>query len=349
MKMYSKTIYIVLKNYNAKTKRRQPWYTANYLLLELEKMGNYVKVVNTLKEIKDKKNCIILKFFSFSDLKKPSKKIIENNKFIYIMSFPIIKNFSYVRLKTLINHFKEFNRIILFSIFFKRIFFKFADKQNIEYWCLSDYMQDILNKEHFKTSRLVPFIDDLNTTNNKNISNFFDNKKNIGIGYIGPAYFSRCFDLAIIGLSHLTKKSSKIDPYLLIRNEDKKSEKFTKKLLKKFPIDRLNMNIGFMSRNELNIVMDKIDILIIPFELVMSELPIVCLEGLRLGKTVITTEVSGIHDIFATSNNFRVCTNLDEITDVCYDLIESKNNNKELDDDIFNNIFITNTNLLKSL
>ena len=147
----------------------------------------------------------------------------------------------------------------------------------------------------------------------------------------------------------MTKKSSKIDPYLLIRNEDKKSEKFTKKLLKKFPIDRLNMNIGFMSRNELNIVMDKIDILIIPFELVMSELPIVCLEGLRLGKTVITTEVSGIHDIFATSNNFRVCTNLDEITDVCYDLIESKNNNKELDDDIFNNIFITNTNLLKSL
>ena len=320
----SNSVYIVLKNYNNRTRLRQPWYTASYLITKLEMAGKKVTVVDALDDLVDVKDSIILKFFSISDVVKPSKSIIVDNKFVFIMSFPIlrVKDLLSIRGRTLLSHFMEFHRILIFSLFFKRIFLLTANKKNITYWCLSDYMQKLLSDNGFTTQRFIPYIDDLKPGT---IKNRLSGSEVIGFGYVGPAYFSRCFDVAIRVLSKLSNHHKGINSYLLMRNESKKTEKFTKELLDRYPIQRLCLKMGMLSRSELNEIMEKIDVLIIPFDLVMSELPIVCLEALRLGKVVITSKSCGIQDIFADFANFNVVDSPQEVFKICEKIVSNGN------------------------
>ena len=63
---------------------------------------------------------------------------------------------------------------------------------------------------------------------------------------------------------------------------------------------------GFLDRDELIKELLEIDVLILPFKIVMAELPIVVLEALELGISVVTTEDSGVASIAKGQKNILI-------------------------------------------
>ena len=112
-------------------------------------------------------------------------------------------------------------------------------------------------------------------------------------GYLGPAYYSRCFDLAADFVSHHSSATS-VGKFL-VRSEFVAASR----LLAKHGIEsapKIKLLVGFLTREDFLKEFDSIDIVLLPFEMVMSECPIVVLESLVAGKTVYTSEASGFSE-----------------------------------------------------
>ena len=92
----------------------------------------------------------------------------------------------------------------------------------------------------------------------------------------------------------------------------------------------------------------EIDVFILPFEIVMSELPIVVLESLELNRKVITTPDSGVSTLVSNNKNMLI---LDEFSQKNYNSIIEFINKSEVQDfsEVGNKILQNNKKLLTSI
>ena len=165
----------------------------------------------------------------------------------------------------------------------------------------TDYSENILQSVGIATLRLVPFIDDI--FENKTVEQ--SQEKKLNIGYLGPPYLSRCPDILLNAAVELQEKSDKLSFHFILRTENEKCKSLAKKFIEKSHLKNVTVIEGVLDRTTLTKYFEKIDVFFLPFELVMSELPIVVLEALRQNKIVLTSSVSGVSDLFNGSAGYR--------------------------------------------
>jgi len=156
---------------------------------------------------------------------------------------------------------------------------------------------------YIKTTKYIPYIGNNWPTTIKKISDVSTIKT---IGYFGPPYLTRSFDQVVDFFLWINKKKYNFNKKIITRidrdNLVKVEEKYTSKIEDK----KLKVVSGFLDRDELIKELLEIDVLILPFKIVMAELPIVVLEALELGISVVTTEDSGVASIAKGQKNILI-------------------------------------------
>ena len=297
--MVDNRIYIYISGYTESSRKRQPWYTVRFLSDSLSKKNQNVIIIDKLHVDLDQSENTIIICTSFKNLFHRLK--FKNAKIIYLSTFPIFpkKFLKNIRFVTLFNHFTEFWKILVATLlplyFLKRAY---GSSTVITY---TDYSENILQSVGIATLRLVPFIDDI--FENKTVEQ--SQEKKLNIGYLGPPYLSRCPDILLNAAVELQEKSDKLSFHFILRTENEKCKSLAKKFIEKSHLKNVTVIEGVLDRTTLTKYFEKIDVFFLPFELVMSELPIVVLEALRQNKIVLTSSVSGVSDLFNGSAGYR--------------------------------------------
>jgi glycosyltransferase involved in cell wall biosynthesis len=298
-----RTIYIMIKEYDDNLAKRQPWYSIKKLKSDLEKLNCQIIIIGDMKVVPKDFTGTVIKVFGLRDL---WTKYIGKYKLVYLMTFSV---YSYTKfltfdLKTSIKNWRYLDRILLMSLT-PKIFLKNTLNKASSVVVISDRSEKFLSKI-INTQKYIPFIANNwgNVTKSKNSSS-----SKITVGYFGPPYLTRSYDGVINFFIWLNKNNQKINQKIITRidrNDLKEVEKlYTSKLSK----NNCKIVSGFLKREELLEELLDIDVLILPFKIVMAELPIVVLEALELGIPVITTEDSGIADIAKNQTNVLMLKN----------------------------------------
>ena len=291
-------IYIVIRNYNLDLAKRQPWYSIKKLIIDLEKLSYNVHIVNDLENIPSSFSGNVIKVFGVKDLFKSKNK---EYTLIYFVSFPLYKleKFFNVGFKILIENWNDLYAIFLVSLMpdfiIKKSFIK-ADKVIT----ISDRSDDYLNSIGVKSLKYYPYLFDNwgGITPNSKMTN------KITLGYFGPPYSTRCFDKVVDFFCWIQVEKYSFNKKIITRIEKEELLKKENKYLSKFRKADVEVVSGMLSRDKLTKELLSIDVFILPFEIIMSELPIVVLESLELNSKLITTPDSGI--LHLTNKNKNV-------------------------------------------
>lgn len=299
-------IYIIIKEYDDKLAKRQPWYSISKLAQDLESKGLTYSIVSSDNLIPPQFTGIVIKVFSLADLWSRNKTL---GSYYSLITFPIysFNKFFKIPLKVIVNNWADLKRIFLFSLIpnylLKKTFKKFDRLITI-----SDRSYKYL--ENYTPLQYYPFIKNnwggISKQSNKN--NTF--KK---IGYFGPPFTTRCFDQVVDFFNWLDEQNTNFKKKIITRIERPELLEKEALYLSSFKDNPNNEVIsGFLTREELGKNLLDIDVLILPFRIVMSELPIVVLEALELGIPIVTTEDSGIDKLTANNSNVLVLANLSQ-------------------------------------
>ena len=143
-----------------------------------------------------------------------------------------------------------------------------------------------------------------------------------------PFFQNLSFDDVILFFSWLNENNYNIDKRIITRIERVELKLMADKYLNKLKGDtNLKVISGFLDRQSLANELLEIDVLILPFKIVMSELPVVVLEALELEIPIITTNDSGIETITKKQKNVLMLDNFKE--DKYHKALDFINNFKE--------------------
>ena len=296
-------IYIILKEYNNQLAKRQPWYTIKKLILDFEERGYEVKVVKSLKLVPKKFKGKVIKVLSLKDFFVLNKG---NFQLFFLITFPLysISKFLKIPLRIIYQNWSDLNRIIFASLlpFGLKIYTLNKASNNI---IISDrsleFMQNKINYIKYITFQF-------DNWGWYKKSKKTSNKKTIG--YFGPPFSTRDFPELINFFNWLHNKNIDYRKKIITRIERDELVYLEKKQLKKIKSDKnFKFISGFLERNKLARELMEIDVLILSFKIVMSELPIVVLEALELGIPVVTTKESGIHLVAKNQQNILFIDN----------------------------------------
>lgn len=312
--------YIVISNYNSDLAKRQPWYSIKKLIIDLEKLSSNVQIVNNLVNIPSSFSGNVIKVFGVKDLFKSKNK---EYTLIYLVSFPLYKfeKFFNVGFKIVSDNWKDLYAIFLVSLTPNFIIKKSLIRAN-KVLTISDRSHDYLNSIGVKSLKYYPYLFD----NWGGIKAQPKITNRITLGYFGPPYSTRCFDKVVDFFSWIHKEKYSFNKKIITRIEKEELLKKEDIYLSKFKEADIEVVSGMLSREKLTKELLSIDVFILPFEIIMSELPIVVLEALELNSRLITTPDCGISHLTNNSKNVLI---LDKFSSREYENIINFINNSE--------------------
>ena len=293
-------IYIVVKNYNPNLAKRQPWYSVKKLVVNLEKLNYKVIIINNFEVIPKDFVGVVIKFYGVKDLLKSSE---EKYTLVYLISFPFysIKDFYSLGLKIFIENWRD-----LYSIFFVALIPGFIIKNSFlranKVITISDRSFDYLNSIGVKSLKYYPFLFD----NWGGIKPHKRQKNTVTLGYFGPPYSTRCYDKVVDFFTWIEKKDFGYNKKIITRIEKEDLLNKQKSFHEKFQEANIELVSGMLNRDKLAKELSSIDVFILPFEIIMSELPIVVLAALELNAKLVTTLDSGISQLTKNSNGVLI-------------------------------------------
>ncbi len=128
------------------------------------------------------------------------------------------------------------------------------------------------------------------------------------ITYFGPPLTIRGIDTILLAAKLALRRlpvSVHLRILLISREQNREFEVRLERLLKL--IDKLSLNDitkikrGFLSKNEMKIYISASDLVALPFKYVVSDAPISIMEGMCLGKAVLSTDLDGIPELLEDS------------------------------------------------
>ena len=298
-----RTIYIMIKEYDENLAKRQPWYSVKKLKSDLEKLNYQIIIIGDMNMVPEDFTGTVIKVFGLRDL---WTNYSERYKLVYLMTFSVYSNTKFLSfdLKTTIKNWRYLDRIFLMSLTPKLFLKKTLSKASCVV-VISDrsekFLSNIINAQKY-----VPFIANNWEAVPKNKNN---SRSKITVGYFGPPYLTRSFDDVVKFFVWLNKKNQKIYQKLITRIDRDDLREVEKLYASKLNKKKCKIVSGFLNRDELLEELLEINVLILPFKIVMAELPIVVLEALELGIPVITTEDSGIAEITKNQTNVLMLKN----------------------------------------
>ena len=285
-------VYVVISEYSEDLAKKQPWYGIKKLKNDLIKLNFNVSIIHSLNQVPKDFHGRVIKLFGMKDLFILKKK---NYKLIFLFTSPIIsfsKVFS-IGLNTILKNWRYLYKIFLLSMSPKQLLirsFRYA-----EYVLL---VSDTLERYFYNVSNLykyIPFTPNNWQTKIDSPLNYKNNQ--VTLGYFGPPYLTRHFDSVIDFFSWIQANQINYQSKLITRIDDDSLKKIQEKYFNKLSIHKTKIISGFLSRPELLHELSEVDIMILPFRVVMEELPIVVIESLELGIPVVTTVDCGIFEI----------------------------------------------------
>jgi len=262
------------------------------------------------------------------------------------MTFPIygIDKFLLIPKKIIIENWSDLKRIFILSLLPKFILKNTLSKAD-EVIVISDRSEKIIFNI-VKTKKYIPFIFNNWGGIKKKTTIQIEQKT---IGYFGPPFTTRSFDDIILFFSWLNRNNYNLNKTIITRIERDDLKKKAEKYLNKLKDDtKLKIVSGFLDRQSLANELSEIDVLILPFKIVMSELPIVVLEALELGISIVTTKDSGIETITKNQKNVLMLNNFSK--DNYKEILEFINNHEEDNfETIKETIIRTNTKTLEAI
>lgn len=297
---------IIIDNYSKSQSRRQPWYSVKSLKLDLERAGYSVEIVDNFHSVEKELGSLVIVAFSLKHLFRRTKEIAT---FTWLMTFPLYnpsKIFK-TRLSVWWENRRDLARIgvgiLLFSVILQRL----RSAQNVI--VLSD-RQDELLRGRVDFIKYYPFI---RSNWPKLKEKAVVSSKELTLGYFGPPFSTRYYPELLEFFDKTTKKSD-CNARVITRTERLELSRLHSKFYSPY-VENKKIEIveGFLSREELLFELSKIDILFMPFHIVMSELPIVVLEAIELSIPVVTNKECGLHLIAKDYNGVYFIENgLDE-------------------------------------
>jgi len=336
-------IYIVIKEYNEILAKRQPWYSVKKLTSDLNSKGISVEKVASINLIPNDFTGDVIKTFSIKDVFSGK---YGQYKLLYLMTFPVygVEKFLSFSLKTTIENWGDLKRIFTISLvpkFVLKLVLQKADTIIV----ISDRSEKYLSRI-VSTKKYIPFI----FNNWGGVKKDANTLKNIQtIGYFGPPFTTRSFDDVINFFTWLNLNKHEFNKKIITRIERDELKDVEDEYLSKIKNDKsLKVVSGFLDRESLAIELLEIDILILPFKIVMSELPVVALEALELGIPIIT-EDSGIKEITKGQKNILVLKDFkinkfDRVMKFIKEVENDDFNNIRNNIEAINNIFLHNFN-----
>jgi len=290
--MKTKKYFIVVSNYSLENSKRQPWYTVKHLKDVVLKEYD-VQVVSSFAEVDDAINISVIKFWSMKDLLfKPKLK----GKLIYLMSFPIYNPINLLKrpIKLWENR-KDLWKIFLVSFVPKAWLLKKLEVAEKVVF-ISDRSFEVIGKKLLNSVIYYPYFK--GNWGVSKVNEQVELKGNINVGYFGPPFSSRGIDDVIKLINKVNSENSKVNFKLVIRTERKELEEKLELYKRKIFITRnVTVVAGLLSRDKLYNELQELDVIVLPFSFVFSELPIVVLEAIELNKLVLTTKEAGLHNI----------------------------------------------------
>jgi glycosyltransferase involved in cell wall biosynthesis len=286
------TIFIVCKEYDDLLAKKQPWYSIKKLHSDLTLLGFNVFIVGSLELVPPKYSGRVIKLFGFKDIFRVH---VTSYKLIYLFTSPMItmQKFFSIGLNTTIKNWNYLYKIFAVSLVPKFWIMKLFDRA-----CAVIVISDT-SEDYFchvpNLYKYIPFTPDNWCTGKKLSQNKRRTNKKIKLGYFGPPYLTRHFDSVVDFFVWLEKNSTKYEFKLVTRIDRDSVHQVQNKYLSKLCLDTTDVVSGFLSRDKLLQELLDIDVMILPFRVVMEELPIVVLEALELGIPVVTTKDSGIN------------------------------------------------------
>jgi glycosyltransferase involved in cell wall biosynthesis len=287
-------IYIVCKEYDDSLAKKQPWYSIKKLNGDLTLLGFNVVIISSLRLLPPNFCGRVIKLFGIKDIFRfgtPTYRLI------YLFSSPIITipKFFSLGLNTIIKNWSYLYRIFAVSLvprWWMLWCFKRASTVLVVSDTLESYFCNVPNLYKY-----IPFSPNNWDTDRKLSQDLRHTHKKVRLGYFGPPYLTRHFDSVVDFFVWLNNNSFEYKTKLVTRIDKDSLNHVENKYLSKLCLDTSSIVSGFLSRDELLYELLEIDVMILPFRVVMEELPIVVMESLELGIPVVTTRDCGIHVI----------------------------------------------------
>ena len=297
--MRNNDVKILIKNYNNDLSKRQPWYTIKALNKILSDNNYNVNIISNEKDIEHNFKGLLIKVWSLKDLIKQKKNT--NYKIAYLITFPFynFSKLSLLNISDLLTNWRGLYKIILVAFLPQLLLKKNLLKADVII-TISDRSNSFL-QNYLKTIKFIPFLFD--NWGDKKYYKKVKTSRKISLGYFGSPITTRGFSDLLNFFKHTSDRHNDFELTLLTRIERESLKNAEKKHLKSFKKNNnINVISGFLDRERLAEELQGIDFLILPFKIVLSELPIVVLEALEFGIPLITTKESGIEKLVSKNN-----------------------------------------------
>jgi len=292
-------IKILIKNYNTKLAKRQPWYTIKALAGILIEEGFQVDIISDKNDIQPNFKGVLIKVWSFKDIFYWKKK--REYKLVYLLTFPFYKfnKIKSLNLHDFLSNFKGLYKIILVSFIPSSLIKCNLNRANAVI-SISDNSYNFFGNS-VKYLNFIPFIFD--NWGDKIYEEKQKKSKDITIGYFGSPISTRGFSDLLMFYKYFNEKYTNTKLKLITRIEREKLKNNEQNYLKIInDSNNVSVKSGFLDRAELADELQELDYLVLPFKVVLSELPIVVLEALEFGIPLITTRESGIESLITKNN-----------------------------------------------
>lgn len=322
------TVFIVTSDYDEDLAKKQPWYSIKKLQNDLVALNFNVVIINSLELVPLNFKGRVIKLFGFKDLLRFGNN---NYRLIFLFTSPIITipKLLSIGFVTIVKNWNYLCRILALSIIPKWFLVRVLERASLVLMVsdtLECYFSNVSN-----ACKYIPF-----SPNNWGSDSGANTRErpvdgHSTLGYFGPPYLTRHFDSVVNFFVWLEKNGAGKKTKLITRIDKANLNQVQKKYLSKLNIYNSEIVSGFLSRDELLNELLEIDVMILPFRVVMEELPIVVLESLELGIPVVTTRDSGVHLITQGQKNILI---LDKFSKYDYSKIIDFTDNHQ--DDNFN-------------
>lgn len=312
-------VIIVIDNYSENQARRQPWYSVKSLKLDLEREGYTVEIVEDYRSTVNVPGALVIVAFSLKYLLLQKKHIAS---FTWLMTFPLYspRKILKTRLSLWWENRRDLARIGLGMLLYSFIVRRLKSAQNVV--VLSD-RQDELLRGIVDNIKYYPFI----RSNWPRLKGkVILPKRELTLGYFGPPFSTRFYPEILKFFDKITKESDCTTAKVITRTERQELSRLHSKFYTPYAKNvKIEVIEGFLSRDELLSELSQIDVLFMPFHIVMSELPIVVLEAIELKIPVVTNIDCGLH-LIARENTgvYFIENNLDDGLDYLEQIRKNK-------------------------
>ena len=211
-------IKVLIKNYNSKLAKRQPWYTIEALVKLLIENDFKVDIISNKKDIQSNFNGVLIKVWSFNDIFFWKKN--KQYKLVYLLTFPFYKinKIKCLTLHDVFSNFKGLYKIILVSLIPSLIIKSNLNRAN-SVISISDNTHNFFGNS-IKKLNFIPFLFD--NWEGKIYKQKRTKSKDITIGYFGSPISTRGFSDLLIFYKYFNEKYSNTKLKLITRIERKK-------------------------------------------------------------------------------------------------------------------------------